>query len=222
MTFQTYQQEFTNIAGANPSLEVLLEQGHAFAHEAGVFIAEREELYITSNRLINSDGEQYVEISRIKLSSSATREVVNLADIKMGNGGVKYKHGILFCAQGGMNDPSGLFYLDLKEPNKATLLVSAFHGRPFNSLNDVVINSDGSIWFTDPSYGFEQGYRPAARLPNQVYRFDPETEDLRVVADGFGHPNGICFSPDEKIVYITDTDWINGTGVTDDTKSSSM
>ena len=81
--------------------------------------------------------------------------------------------------------------------------------RPFNFVNDVVVRSDGSIWFMDPIYGFEQGYRPKPQLPKKIYRYEPRIDSIRAVADWFGRPNGICFSPDEKIVYITDTDWIS-------------
>ena len=97
-------------------------------------------------------------------------------------------------------------------------MVTNFHGRDFNSVNDVVVAADGAIWFTDPCYGSEQDFRQKPKLPNQVYRFDPKTGDLRVVADGLGRPNGICFSPDEKIVYITDTDFIHGDGSKDPTR----
>ncbi|MTV80982.1 SMP-30/gluconolactonase/LRE family protein, partial [Streptococcus pneumoniae] len=79
-----------------------------------------------------------------------------------------------------------------------------------NSVNDLVTHRDGSIWFTDPTYGYEQDFRHKPQLPCQVYRFDPETGDIRVVADGFGRPNGLCFSPDEQTMYITDTDQIHG------------
>jgi gluconolactonase len=92
---------------------------------------------------------------------------------------------------------------------EAKLLITDFHGRPFNSPNDVVVHSDGSIWFTDPMYGWEQGIRPKPRLPNQIYRYDTVTGGIRAIADGFGKPNGICFSPNETIVYVTDTDWIH-------------
>lgn len=91
-------------------------------------------------------------------------------------------------------------------------IVTNFHGRDFNSVNDVVVSKDGCIWFTDPNYGYEQGFRQKPRLPNQVYRYNPKTGDLRVVADGFGRPNGIAFNPDETVVYITDTDFIHGDG----------
>ncbi|KAG5912665.1 hypothetical protein E4U42_002019, partial [Claviceps africana] len=83
-------------------------------------------------------------------------------------------------------------------------------------VNDVVVHSDGSIWFTDPIYGFDAGFRSRPRLPRQVYRFDPARGSVRAVADGFGRPNGICFSPDERIVYVTVTDWIHRDGTTDD------
>jgi len=91
-------------------------------------------------------------------------------------------------------------------------LVTNFHGRDFNSVNDVAVAKDGCIWFTDPCYGNEQEFRQAPKLPNQVYRFNPKNGDLRVVADGFGRPNGICFNPDESVVYVTDTDLIHGDG----------
>lgn len=97
-----------------------------------------------------------------------------------------------------------------KTPPKA--LVTNFHGREFNSVNDVVVSKDGCIWFTDPTYGYEQDYRPQPKLPNHVYRFNPETGDLRVVADDMKMPNGLCFSPKEDVLYVTDTDMIHADG----------
>jgi len=104
-------------------------------------------------------------------------------------------------------------------------ILEGFHGREFNSIKDIVLHSDGSIWFTDPIYGFEQGFREAPQLPNQVYRFNPKTNNIRAVADGFGRPNGICFSPDEETLYITDPDRMHGdlkTGIKDNTRASTI
>ena len=141
----------------------------------------------------------------------------------MGNGGVNWgAELVLICGQGTVNKPSGLYSMSITAPYSSKLLKGDFLGRPFNSVNDVVVHSDGSIWFTDPTYGFEQGYRPKPALPSQVYRFEPNSGNSRAIADGFGHPNGICFSPDEKTVYITDTDRQHGNGVVDDQKASSM
>jgi sugar lactone lactonase YvrE len=84
-----------------------------------------------------------------------------------------------------------------------TLLVDGF-----NSPNDVVVKSDGTIWFTDPSYGWLQGFRPAPDRPDGVHRLDPRTGEVVTVAESFDKPNGLCFSPDESILYVTD----NGAG----------
>jgi len=74
---------------------------------------------------------------------------------------------------------------------------------PFNSLNDVVVARDGAIWFTDPPYGYEQGFRGRPQLPAMVYRFDPESRSVRAMADGFGRPNGLAFDPSGTVLYVT-------------------
>jgi gluconolactonase len=80
-------------------------------------------------------------------------------------------------------------------------LVDAHDGRRLNSPNDVVVRSDGSIWFTDPLYGIESDYeggRQRSEQPPAVYRFDPSDGQIRIVADDFDGPNGLAFSPDES------------------------
>ena len=79
-----------------------------------------------------------------------------------------------------------------------TTLADRYQGRRLNSPNDVVVKSDGTIWFTDPHYGIRvdyEGERAEQELPCHVYRLDPASGDLRVVADDFGGPNGLAFSP---------------------------
>jgi gluconolactonase len=177
-----------------------------------VYIPGTDSIFITSNRFWEDDGEQKIQISKVTRENNVyTQEEINLdPDIPMANGGVNYKEGILLCSQGTLTQPSALIYMEAHTPYKATVLLDNFHGRRFNSINHVVIHSDGNIWFTDPPYGFEQGFRPEPELPAQVYRFDPTKGSIWVVADGFGRPNGISFSPDERIVYITDTDMVHG------------
>lgn len=90
-----------------------------------------------------------------------------------------------------------------------TVLASHFGGKRLNSPNDVVVRSDGSVWFTDPSYGIDSDYEGDA-APNEqgaqrVYRIDAGTGALGVVASDFVQPNGIAFSPDEALLYIVDT-----------------
>jgi gluconolactonase len=89
-----------------------------------------------------------------------------------------------------------------------TTLVTHHDGKRLNAPNDVVVKSDGSIWFSDPLYGLLNDYeggRQQSEQPPAVYRLDPETEDLRVVASDFDGPNGLAFSPDESRLYIAET-----------------
>lgn len=89
-----------------------------------------------------------------------------------------------------------------------TMLADRFEGRRLNGPNDVVVHSDGGIWFTDPLYGLSTDYeggRQQSESPPRVYRLNPATGTLEVVADDFEGPNGLCFSPDESKLYIAET-----------------
>lgn len=83
-------------------------------------------------------------------------------------------------------------------------LVGFYEGKPLNSPNDLVVKSDGTVWFTDPSYGCLQ-FPQECYLPNNVYRFDPKSQKLSLVISDLKMPNGIAFSPDEKILYVIDS-----------------
>ncbi|KAG5929999.1 hypothetical protein E4U53_002321 [Claviceps sorghi] len=227
--FAVFHNDVKGLFGPLPTLEMLHENKSVpFAHEAGVFIQRDNTLFVTSNRFQDPvTREQLIVISRVALPPPKSRRPVKVEEVRtrhvaMANGGVNYKDGILLCAQGTRDSPSGLIFMESKPPYRSWCLVRSYIGRPFNSPNDVVTHSDGSIWFTDPYYGFEQGFRPRPRLPSQVYRFDPKKKAIRVMADGLGMPNGISFSPDHKIVYVTDTDRIHGNGTIDDTRPSTI
>ena len=89
-----------------------------------------------------------------------------------------------------------------------TVLMDHFQGKPLNAPNDLAVHSDGAIWFTDPGYGIMsnyEGHKAAFELPANVYRLDPNTREATVVVGDMDKPNGICFSPDEKKLYIVDT-----------------
>ena len=92
---------------------------------------------------------------------------------------------------------------------RITVLADRWQGKRLNSPNDVVVHSDGSVWFSDPDFGITsdyEGYRAESEIgANQVYRIDPGSGEVRLVADGFGAPNGLVFSPDERELYVSDT-----------------
>src|SRR5215203_4140011 len=88
-----------------------------------------------------------------------------------------------------------------------TVLAERFQGKPLNSPNDIVCRSDGSIWFTDPPFGIlgnYEGHPAAPELPTNVYRLDVASGQLAVVAGDIARPNGLCFSPDERRLYVVE------------------
>jgi gluconolactonase len=89
------------------------------------------------------------------------------------------------------------------------ILVDRYQGKRFNSPNDLVVKQDGTIWFTDPPYGLtqpNQGYGGQQEQPGCfVYRFDPETQEIDAVVTDMMRPNGLAFSPDESLLYVSDS-----------------
>lgn len=91
---------------------------------------------------------------------------------------------------------------------RVTVLADAFDGQPLNAPNDVVVSADGAVWFTDPGYGILSDYegdRAEVSLPTRVYRLDPDGARLEAVLDALERPNGLCFSPDESLLYVVDS-----------------
>jgi gluconolactonase len=90
-----------------------------------------------------------------------------------------------------------------------TILADRYQGKRLNSPNDVVVRSDGSVWFTDPTYGIKSDYEGYRAEPEQdtrnVYRLDPVSGDLEAAVTDFGQPNGLAFSPDETKLYVADS-----------------
>jgi gluconolactonase len=163
------------------------------AHEGPVYVAEGRALYFTTQRA----GER-VDIRRLDVASrrvTTVREDANVANGMTLAGDRR----LLVCEQ----RPAAIALVDRTSGERETL-VDSYRGRPLNSPNDVVVASDGSVWFTDPSYAHLQGFGPPPQLADHVYRH--ANGRLDAVAGGFDKPNGLAFSPDESVLYVGDSE----------------
>ena len=161
------------------------------AHEGPVYAADEDALYFTTVR------RERVAIRRLELAARRISTV--RADANMANGMALDREGrLVICEQGSLTTPARISRLGRRTGTIETLV------EDLNSPNDVVVKSDGTIWFTDPSYGWLQGFRPAPERGDFVYRYDPQSGDVTVVADSLDKPNGLAFSPDETVLYVGD------------------
>ena len=120
------------------------------------------------------------------------------------NGHTRDRQGrIIACEHGGRR------VVRFEYDGSVTVIADRFQGKRLNSPNDVVVKSDGSIWFTDPPFGtyaFYEGEKAVAELPaTHTYRVDGQTGEITCVSDDVNHPNGLAFSPDESILYIIES-----------------
>lgn len=145
---------------------------------------------IPNNRMLRWDEETGV--------TSVFRKPSNFA-----NGNTRDRQGrLITCEHGGRR------VTRTEYDGTITVLADRFDGKRLNSPNDVVVKSDDSIWFTDPPFGIlgdYEGYKADPELPTCVYRLEPATGRLSVVADNIARPNGICFSPDETRLYVVES-----------------
>jgi gluconolactonase len=119
------------------------------------------------------------------------------------NGNTRDRQGrLVTCLHGGRS------VIRTEYDGSITTLIDSFDGKRLNSPNDVVVKSDGSIWFTDPVFGIlgdYEGYKSEPEIDANVYRLEPGAHEPSIVAEGVLGPNGLCFSPDEKILYVVES-----------------
>jgi gluconolactonase len=199
--FVAHASGVEHVFGETPRLTLLAEVD---AHEGPVYFADENALYFTTTPRPRVDRSPSVQIKRLSLAEPRDVSVL-VTEANGANGMASGRDGrLVVCEQGSRSEPARISRIDratgAREP-----LTEDWRGLPLNSPNDVVVASDGAIWFTDPSYGYLQGFRPAPVSGDFVYRHDPETGNTIIVASGFDKPNGIALSPDERTLYVTDS-----------------
>ncbi|TFK94522.1 D-lactonohydrolase-like protein [Polyporus arcularius HHB13444] len=221
--FQVFHPDFLKILGPNANIRaVATDPTLLFAHEAPIWVPKTDEVFFASAGGAMVAIDQY-QVSKISLKDVAsaieasgpgvTPVNVNATKIDLPetiqatNGGTGLFNGNLVLVTDGNGPlPPSLALVYPEPPYNATVLLDNFFGRQFNSLNDVKIYpGSNKLFFTDSTYGYLYQLRPPPLLPNQVYRFDPDTGSVRVVADGFDKCNGLAFTRDGKTAYVGDS-----------------
>jgi gluconolactonase len=173
------------------------------AHEGPVYVPDEDALYFTTVPRRREGARPQVDVKVLALADGRVTTVRE--DANVANGMTLGRDGrLVVCEQGDLDRPARIARLDPRSGEVDTL-VDNWCDLRLNSPNDVVVASDGAIWFTDPSYGHLQGFRPEPLVPDRVYRYDPATERLEVAADSLDKPNGLALSPDESVLYVTDS-----------------
>ncbi|KAF4565636.1 hypothetical protein EYR36_002214 [Pleurotus pulmonarius] len=212
--FQIFNEGFLNILGPGPSFhEIASNPDFGFAYEAPVYFPETDEMFfsgapVVGNASVNSQVNK-VSMAEVEdaLSASNGATLDLPSTVLSTTGGTGPFRGSLLLVGGGLGtQPPAITLVNPRPPHNVTVLLDNFFGRQFNSLDDIKVRStSGNIFFSDVEYGFALGIRPAPLMPNQIYRLDPDTRVLRMVADGFSRPNGIAFTEDGKTVYVSDS-----------------
>ncbi len=203
LPLEVYSKEFAEILGKEPK-PVHLAKGFGFTEgPAYLSISGGEEGYLFFTDQINDNImilrwhgiEPYQQITPLSWTTpDVFRHPSNIADGQT----IDHQGRLLTAETTGRR-------VSITELNGEVKTLAGFYqGKPLNSPNDLVVKSDGSVWFTDPGYGCLQ-FPQECYLPPNVYRYDPENKELTAVIEDLKMPNGIAFSPDEKILYVIDS-----------------
>ena len=204
--FVEHDERFEDVVGGKPRLVRVVD---VEAHEGPVYSADEDALFFTTVPRRDSRGVPRVAIGRLQLDGlrfplEQSQITTVRPDANVANGMFLDRDGsLLVCEQGTFTTPARVSRVD-PATGAVETVVDAFGGFRLNSPNDVVVRGDGTIWFTDPSYGYLQGFRPEPDLCDLVYRYDTRSDRLIVAADSFDKPNGLAFSPDERVLYVAD------------------
>lgn len=216
LPLEIYEKEFAEILGPKPQL-VHLADGFGFT-EGPVYVSmkDSQEGYLLFTDQINDNILilRWHGLAPYNLITplSWSKPVVFRHPSSIADGQTADLEGRLLTAE-----TTGRRVSITELNGEVKTLVGFYEGKPLNSPNDVIVKSDGTVWFTDPGYGCLQ-FPQECYLPNNVYRFEPKTKELKAVITGLNMPNGLAFSPNEKILYVIDSGAIQAPRTYDVTK----
>ena len=140
----------------------------------------------------------------LRLDEQTSQVTIFRSDSNFSNGNTRDRQGRLITCE-----HRGRRVTRTEYNGTITVLADRYQGKRLNAPNDVVVKSDDTVWFTDPTYGISAAYEGGKAESEigscNVYCLDPRDGSLRVVVDDFRRPNGLAFSPDEKVLYIADS-----------------
>jgi gluconolactonase len=196
LPIEVFDPRFSAVASSATALQRLCTG--AVWSEGPVWMRETGELLwsdIPNNRMLSWHAEHGMQVWRDSAEYT--------------NGHVREADGSLLHCSHGQRAVVRTRFDAAGRPLADEVVVDRYQGRRLNSPNDVVVKRDGTIWFTDPPYGIlsdREGHRADSELGDcYVFRFDPATGSLRIASAFVEEPNGLAFSPDETVLYVSDT-----------------
>lgn len=194
--FEVYSDEFQRILGTSPELKLLSSD---FTFAEGV-CWNGPGNYLVASDFPNDRLMKWTEAEGLTLFRQPSE--------RANGNSVDHEGRVISCLMRGRT------VVRQEHDGTITTIADKYNGRKFTSPNDVVVKSDGTIWFTDPDYGFICEGLGHSDKPeqdrNRVYRVVPDTGEVTVACEEFDKPNGLAFSPDESILYVGDTGFTHG------------
>ena len=187
------------------------------AHEGPVIVPDQNRLYFTSVPNFGVDDTN-IAIRHVDLETAQVETFV--PDANMANGMWLSGDGasLLVAEQGTKDEPAAISRISLATGERE-VIVDSYEDKPFNSPNKVIEASSGWIYFSDPDYGYHQGFKNAPKLPMAVYAHNPETGKTTRLTTAVARPHGLALSLNEDVLFIGDTDAIDGSNPYDPSRS---
>ncbi|THY15597.1 calcium-dependent phosphotriesterase [Aureobasidium pullulans] len=214
-TFVVFDQRGSQILGSSPKLEPVFASRNDSIHEGPVYVPSLDAIIFS----LPHQGIYQQQIIHLDGSTPRLENYTTAPPVYAVNGGKLFNGKIYWAVEAGFSFPSpqngslvaqrpGIYELD-PSIGEVTTLLNNYFGQAFNSPNDLWVDDQGDIWFTDSWYGYAINVTVYPVLRPATYRFRPSTGRVSIVEDSIAQPNGIGISPDRRTMYISDT------GVTD-------